>query len=172
MEEMEYNNNDFAEMMRKIGQGIRGMSQRAIFISHSIRIEQSIDKFVCNYFCDSESKSKELLYTLVGTEKLRFEIKKQLLEYILTTHYSKWIKENPKFLKSISLITPFRNLMAHADFHDDTIFDSSETVVIFKAYNEGKPRQKVYDRDKMWEIYNAFDLVLETAPKLESASPD
>ncbi|RYE18328.1 MAG: hypothetical protein EOP42_30850, partial [Sphingobacteriaceae bacterium] len=74
---------------------------RGLIINHTIEIERKMDNALANHFCGNLERKNELCELLLFTERITFDMKKQILYSILQTHYKGFIEENPEFMPSL-----------------------------------------------------------------------
>lgn len=125
---------------------------RGEIINETIWLEKRMDDYIAYYFCDDTDRNREMHLLFLGDNRMSFEGKKQIFDFIARTHDIEWY-QSYKSRRSTSVkkgsiamnndmcyIMEKRNLLAHC------VLDSSESarakdigVVSFVRYkNEEK----------------------------------
>jgi SAM-dependent MidA family methyltransferase len=105
-------------------------------IYSTVEIERKIDNFIAKHFCKSKKLANQLKQTLLFTERLTFDAKKDVLISVLKNDYKRFIEDNPKFIANLSEIAPQRNVFAHLDV------DYGAKDLTFKKYAGGELKLK------------------------------
>jgi len=86
---------------------------RGQLISDLIYIERHIDEALSRHFCSDPKKRLEIMQVVFGTDRLGFSNKVSMFQFICETHYSDFLKENPKMLSELKSLIEERNIVAH-----------------------------------------------------------
>jgi hypothetical protein len=147
---------------------------RGLIINETIYLERLIDEFLGRHFCPDPAKRVELFELILGNERINFESKRQILQFVLEKHHKKLVDENKSIFSDLKKIIDERNFLAHQ------LLDSSEEA--FDKLKEGKigfvkfrnSTEKVwYDDPKLNKIRQSIsdyiklftDILIESQPK-------
>lgn len=88
---------------------------RGTVIGMAIALETVVNKFIAKHFCSSKLKQREMIEYLLGTERMSFDTKRQLMETIIQSHLPHLYESRYRqILRDIELrIIPKRNEFAH-----------------------------------------------------------
>jgi hypothetical protein len=103
---VEITEKDIANMCNKAA------ALRGEILNRTIFIERSIDQFIGSYFCEIEDKKDDLLLWIV-CERMTFDLKKQLFEYLLKKTVPDFYERNKNDIAFLSSIMEERNILAH-----------------------------------------------------------
>ena len=148
------------------------IQMRGIIISHTIYIERKIDEFLSNHFCEKMERKNELCELLLFTERITFDMKKQMLYAIVKEHYKQFIKDNETFLQDMEAIAPHRNIFAHLEIDLSMCQPGTGNErIVFKKYKSGKFKPEVYTRDQIGTLSSQMRNVMESMDRLITAIP-
>lgn len=111
---------------------------RGKIINETIYLERLIDEFLGRFFCSDPTRQAVLFDALLGTERITFENKRQIFQFVCERHYVQIKKENKDLFKDISTIIEHRNVLAHnllnttIDGYNKFISNKSISVIKFK----------------------------------------
>lgn len=118
----------------------RDYERRGEIIARTVNLERIMDTLIANHFCKAKKKRNELLFLLLSTERITYENKRQILQWIWTTHCPERFKEYPTIFKDMQEIGEFRNTLAHnhLDIMGFMEYERNETTVLHKYKNAKK----------------------------------
>lgn len=114
---------------------------RGMIINQTIMLERAIDEYLCLHFCKTQEQRTELMDLVFGTERMTFDLKKQIFKIISSRYHPNFSKENPIIHSDIKIIVETRNIFAHylLDTTENGIkeFDQQDKIIGFiKFKNE------------------------------------
>lgn len=133
---------------------------RGQMMGEAIALEKRIDQFIAEHFCKTKRLQNEMYLMFLGDNRISFDGKKQIFEWIAKKHHKEWAKsfsydiycDNTKGKSALSAALSFvieqRNIMAHRMIragHDDLLEEDKITFLIVK--NEVKPVE--YTQEKV-----------------------
>lgn len=86
---------------------------RGYIISEVILLERLIDEYISRYLTTDIEKIKFIREVVLGSEKIVFDNKRQILHQILKVNNIKFLKDNPNFINDLSYLMEKRNNVAH-----------------------------------------------------------
>jgi len=98
---------------------------RGEVINETIWIEKSVDVYIAKYFCKNEAIGKEMHLMILGDNRMTFENKKQVFDFLAKKHEMDWyqsynsIRDNSRKKNRVPLagdldyIIGERNVLAH-----------------------------------------------------------
>jgi hypothetical protein len=157
------------------------ITMRGIIIAGTIEVERKMDDFLSSHFCASIDRKNELCELLFFTERITFELKKQMVFALLDTDlYKGFKKQNDNFVQNLEDITPYRNVLAHLEIEIDkcesidTPLGTEITKLVFKRFKNGKYKPAVYPiqelnnlSEKMALTIIGFNTLITTIPPSE-----
>ena len=125
---------------------------RGSIINETIWLEKRMDDYIAYYFCDDVNRTQEMHLLFWGDNRMSFEGKKQIFDYIARKHDLDWYKQYislrsaPVKKGSISMnndlcyIMEQRNILAHCvlDLRKDARNKEKGTVSFLRFKNEEK----------------------------------
>lgn len=149
---------------------------RGTILTGTITIERKMDEFLSSYFCANKKKKNELCELLFFTERISFDIKRQILQVILSSHYGDFLKKYPDFFSRLESIVPHRNIFAHLEadkINSITTGEEEKQTVVFKRYKSGKNKPQTYTMKEIGELSASlvamdfyFEFLLTAMPPL------
>jgi hypothetical protein len=117
---------------------------RGRIINSIAQMEQRIDWYIADYFCNDLSKRTELMETIISTKHLTFQAKAEIMKSLLERNGHATKKEaNYVYNNLINVIAKKRNILAHCEV--DTSLEAvrlfqkdKETVSFLRFLNEKK----------------------------------
>lgn len=86
---------------------------RGQIIGDLIYLERQIDEFISKYLCDTEEKQKEIFELILANERMSFNSKIQVFEFLCKKHEKDFYNSNPDIFKDIKVLNDERNIVAH-----------------------------------------------------------
>ena len=116
----------------------RDYERRGEIISRTVNLERIIDTVIASYFCHDTVKRDELLFLLLSTERISWENKRQIMQWILEKYAPDLKKQYPDIFKDLQEIGEFRNVLAHnhLDTEGFVQYEAQKTTVINKYKNK------------------------------------
>ena len=108
-------------------------------ISATVGLERIMDSFIGEHFCSDKSKKTELVNLLLSTERITYESKRQVLKWIVETHYPNLKELHPTIFNDMQEIGELRNTLAHGylNIHNFVEHTHKEILSVKKYKNEG-----------------------------------
>jgi hypothetical protein len=145
------------------------IQMRGLIINDSIVIERLMDTCLGSYFTNDDEKALELLQLVFYTERMSFESKRQILQYLLQAHFPYLLTENPTFIKDMIHIIEVRNIVAHLLYEiPEDQEDLSSPIVFMRHKNELKFENISLERftDTLQKMSRCIDVLNTLADKL------
>jgi hypothetical protein len=86
---------------------------RGMILNQTIMLERAIDEYLCLHFCQTKIKRTELMDLIFGTERMSFDIKRNIFKILSNRYHTDFIKDNPTINSDIKQIVETRNIFAH-----------------------------------------------------------
>lgn len=86
---------------------------RGFIITDTIQLERTIDDILARYFCDTRKRQNDLKEMFLSTEKMSFEMKRQVLKVILERVMPDFEKSFETLNKYLIAVMEQRNIFAH-----------------------------------------------------------
>lgn len=147
---------------------------RGKILSDTVEIERKVDNFLSLYFCSTDEKKNELCELLLFTERITFDIKKQMMYAILQNHYKPFLIENPDLIAGLEELIPHRNIFAHLEVDKEESFvdgESENQKVVFKRYKGGKNKPITYTIKDVTKIGGNMGKISKLMDYLVTAMP-
>lgn len=146
---------------------------RGAILNITAELEGIIDRAIVNYYCIDVVKKDEMTYTLLTSDRISLENKRQVLEIIVMNSrpnlYKKKLKET---LRDIAeRIIPRRNEFAHGIMHDDYIKDENPAVG-FIRYKNGKKKINMYTYSQVIDLIKLAEKCVEDLGELFISETD
>lgn len=132
---------------------------RGSVINETALLELHIQQIIAEYFCNTQEKQIELVNVILGTEKITFNSKKEILKYIIEKKYPEFIKKNPKWNNDLTEIMQQRNIFAHfaLDTRKESIIDFSKNKTIGFAKFKNEQTVILYNDEKMLKLVSMIN---------------
>ena len=111
---------------------------RGQIIENLSSLELMIDTFLCFYFTKEESNRDELANLVFRTNRITFESKRQIFEYILKNKFPNILVKYPSINKDLIFVIEQRNIIAHYILGNDEedVFKQDKELTFIKYKNE------------------------------------
>lgn len=104
-----------------------GYNYRGQIISDLIYLERLIDEIISRHFCNDIEKRKEFFELIIANERMSFNSKIQVFEYLFRKHQKSFISNFPSVFSDIKNLNEERNIVAH--YLLDTSDDGQEKMI-------------------------------------------
>lgn len=122
-------------------------------------LEKLMDGILTMYFCNTDLKRDEF-FELISSERLNFESKRHIVDYIISHHYKEFYEKNKTTLKFLESLPGKRNVIAHymiGTSNNSIDKFKKENVIIFKRFYGQK--QDVLYTDEI--LNNLIEQIIE-----------
>ena len=92
---------------------LSGYSYRGQIINDLIHLERLMDEFLSRHFCNDSERKKEFFELIIANERMSFNSKIQVFEYVLKKHHNQIVIEYPDIFSDIKKLNEERNIVAH-----------------------------------------------------------
>lgn len=98
-----------------------GYNYRGQIINDLIYLERLIDETISRHFCNDIEKRKEFFELIIANERMSFNSKIQVFEYLFRKYQKNFISNFPAVFSDIKKLNEERNIVAHylLDTSDD-----------------------------------------------------
>ncbi|RQO75565.1 hypothetical protein DBR43_09510 [Pedobacter sp. KBW06] len=135
---------------------------RGVILDGCILFERIMDKFISEYFADSEFKKNQLMEFILSTEKISFDSKRQIFISLTNHIFPDFKKQHPNFDKLLQELVSIRNILAHAELLRNDQEREEEDSFSYIRYKNGKRTVVNYNNEKIKMISSNMDYVGDT----------
>ena len=164
----------------------RASEYRGKVINETIYLEKTIDTYIATYFCDDKLRMSEMHFLFLGDNRMTFESKKQIFDYLCKKHDLEWYKsyqskrkikigkDTIQMIIDLDYIIQERNVLAHCfldtSLEAKTRIDGKLTFLRFK--NDKKPFEYTGAKylELMTTIYNVTNHIIDKLNKVSKSA--
>jgi hypothetical protein len=132
---------------------------RGMIINSMTILERTMDVFLSNHFCSEIEKRVEIMNCLFATKYITFESKRQILNYILITHYKKSESRLKDINADLDRFNQHRITAAHfvVDYSNEAIQHYNKTKEVTFLKFEKSFEKEFFNIEKAYEISKKMD---------------
>ncbi len=163
------------QKLKLLSMNTKCIQYRGLIIHHFAQIETTIENLIAEYFCSNNlSKQKELMYSLLSTEKITFNTKFSVFSFIVRANYSDFLENNVGFLEDIDSVAQDRNRFAHNKFMQtlEMINNNDGNNVTLEAWKAKNGKLKlgpfILNSENIQNTANKMNNIISVLSKLKS----
>ncbi|MBE9583389.1 hypothetical protein IM792_02925 [Mucilaginibacter sp. JRF] len=101
-------------------------------------IEEAINIYLVTHFSDDETKQDELMKFFFATDRISFDTKREILDYLLTTYRPEFLSKYKELKGDLISLIKDRNVIAHAklDTSEEAILSQDQQLTYIRFKNK------------------------------------